>query len=105
MGERIAKEIRIEGIVQGVGFRPFVYRLATERHLCGTVLNDSQGVLIKAEGTEPALCSFIEAIAEQRPPLASISRMQVDPTDVTGAVEFAIIDSQLTDSRAAQIAE
>jgi len=98
------KQIRIEGIVQGVGFRPFIYRLATERSLAGTVLNDSQGVLIDVEGPEPQVTSFVAAIKAELPPLASISRFAVTACDAAGQQSFSIVTSKAGDTRTAQIA-
>jgi hydrogenase maturation protein HypF len=100
----VRKQIRIEGIVQGVGFRPFIYRLATERALAGTVLNDSQGVLVDVEGAEPQVASFIAAITAELPPLAAISRFDVREKELAGMAEFAIVSSQSGDTRTAQIA-
>lgn len=104
MSESIAKQIRIEGIVQGVGFRPFIYRLATERNLCGTVLNDSQGVLIEIEGPQPVVAAFLCAIHDELPPLASISSLRIIEHEVTGKNDFTIIESQASSARVAQIA-
>ena len=64
--------IRVNGIVQGVGFRPFIYRLALEHNIKGYVLNDTEGVTIEAEGEEKALKRFIKAIKEDFPPLAIV---------------------------------
>ena len=59
-------EIRVRGRVQGVGFRPNVLRLARELGLAGEVLNDSEGVLIRASGAASAMVSFLERIAGER---------------------------------------
>ena len=58
------RAFRVSGIVQGVGYRPFVYRLAEEYALSGWVLNDSAGVGIEAEGTAAALDAFAVALAD-----------------------------------------
>lgn len=104
MTEIIAKQIRIEGIVQGVGFRPFIYRIATERNLRGTVLNDSQGVLIDIEGEASLVAGFLAAIEAELPPLASISCMNVAEVPARGHSSFSIVQSQASSKRAAQIA-
>lgn len=104
MAETIGKQIRIEGIVQGVGFRPFIYRIATERALTGTVLNDSQGVLIDIEGPEAVVAAFISRIKDELPPLAIISRMQTTDCAAIGQTDFTIVESQASSSRIAQIA-
>lgn len=65
-------EVRVEGVVQGVGFRPFVYRVAREEELVGHVLNDERGVLIEAEGDPARIERFITRLAEEAPPLARV---------------------------------
>src|SRR6266480_4576649 len=73
MGSTIQRRrIVIQGIVQGVGFRPFVYGQALQRELVGFVLNDSSGVTIEIEGTARALDDFQRALYEEAPPLARI---------------------------------
>ncbi len=73
MGSTIQRRrIVIQGIVQGVGFRPFVYRQALGRELAGFVLNDSSGVTIEVEGTAGALDDFQRALHEETPRLARI---------------------------------
>jgi hydrogenase maturation protein HypF len=69
---RERQHIRVQGIVQGVGFRPFVYGLAAELELAGFVCNDSQGVVIEVEGAPWTLNSFQEALWCRQPPLAQI---------------------------------
>jgi hydrogenase maturation protein HypF len=68
----IALEIRVRGRVQGVGFRPKVYRLARELGLAGEVFNDSEGVLIRAYGSSAAMAAFLERIRSEPPPLAKV---------------------------------
>ena len=65
-----ALSIRIRGVVQGVGFRPFVYRLAHEHGIAGWVLNGEEGVSIHAEGEETTLWKFVEELRVQAPPAA-----------------------------------
>lgn len=100
---RRRREIRIEGTVQGVGFRPFVYRLATEHGLAGWILNDSQGVLLQVEGGSIQLDEFAVALRSELPPLARISRLHstdLPPENVSG---FAIVASQRGEVQSAQI--
>ncbi|HEX2972181.1 MAG TPA: acylphosphatase, partial [Tepidisphaeraceae bacterium] len=66
---------RVTGQVQGVGFRPFVYRLASQHHLTGFVLNDTTGVVIEAQGPPEALDSFACDLVNQQPALAVIDRV------------------------------
>ena len=68
--------IRVYGVVQGVGFRPFIYRLATERGLSGWVLNSTEGVAIEVEGPPAELEGLIAAIATKAPPLAVIEKIE-----------------------------
>ncbi|MEJ2287165.1 MAG: carbamoyltransferase HypF [Deinococcales bacterium] len=72
-GERAL--IRVHGVVQGVGFRPFVYRLALRHQLAGWVLNDAQGVLIEAVGSPSALTSFLVALSAEAPAAARVDEV------------------------------
>ncbi len=69
-------QIKINGIVQGVGFRPFIYKLAIEQNLTGYVLNSTNGVLIEAEGNINSLDKFIYRIKNELPPAAEIVDFQ-----------------------------
>ena len=62
------RKIKVRGTVQGVGMRPFVYRIAVARELAGTVLNDTRGVEIEVEGPPEALDDFERALREELPP-------------------------------------
>jgi hydrogenase maturation protein HypF len=73
--------IRITGLVQGVGFRPNVWRLAQAGGIAGTVRNDSSGVLIKAWGSESALADFQQQLRTDIPPLARIDHIHIMPLD------------------------
>ena len=84
---RVRVGVRVEGTVQGVGFRPHVYRLAIEAGLHGHVLNDSRGVEIDVEGEPAAIERFLEALEGQAPPLArieSVSRRELEPSGRRG---------------------
>lgn len=74
----MAQRIRIAGIVQGVGFRPNVWRLAHESHVSGSVRNDSSGVLIEAWGTDAELAAFLQKLRTDIPPLARIDSIQTE---------------------------
>ncbi|MDT8420600.1 MAG: carbamoyltransferase HypF [Desulfuromonadales bacterium] len=104
MADVTRKHIRVEGTVQGVGFRPFVYRIATQRNLSGVVFNDSQGVLIEVEGPADAVAMFMESLRNDLPPLAVISRMACSDAQVSGTSGFSIIESRTASGRSAQIA-
>ncbi len=86
--------IRIRGIVQGVGFRPYIWHLAQQHQICGTVWNDSQGVMIHAFAEMHCLQHFIEQIPEQLPPLATIDAIDVHTLSVPQPPHtFTIADS------------
>jgi hydrogenase maturation protein HypF len=94
-----ARHIHIKGVVQGVGFRPFVYNLAAELELAGRVLNSSSGVEIEAVGPDDVLDEFVERLMTDAPPLARIeyiSATSVPPSavDVPEPGRFVIRHSQ-----------
>ena len=82
--------IKINGIVQGVGFRPHVYRLAMRYELKGWVLNSSAGVIIEIEGEENIIRQFLHQVVEEPPALAVIRDWQIDATPWHGYQEFTI---------------
>lgn len=85
--------IHIIGIVQGVGFRPFVYNLATNLGLKGWVRNTSAGVDIEVDGTPQALDAFIQALESEPPPLARIDEISVEKRPANGYAGFEIMHS------------
>src|SRR5271170_5114103 len=89
-----ACSIRVRGVVQGVGFRPFVYRLACANTLNGWVLNAEQGVEIHLEGAETGLAAFVRDLKAQPPPAASIAEIEVQPAELVGLQRFTIRTSQ-----------
>ncbi len=82
--------MRVSGTVQGVGFRPFVYRLAGELGLHGSVHNDAHGVVIDAEGDAGALAALLVRLRSQAPPLARVESITVEPIAPSGVDGFAI---------------
>lgn len=88
-----AYSIQVRGIVQGVGFRPFVYRLARAKSLHGWVSNTEKGVAIHLEGNEQALQSFLEEMKSRPPRAAQISHIRVESAAPAGFTEFAIRES------------
>lgn len=74
-----ACSIRVRGVVQGVGFRPFVYRLAHANTLAGWVLNAEEGVEIHLEGATEGLEAFVTDLKRQPPPAARIAEIDVQP--------------------------
>jgi hydrogenase maturation protein HypF len=86
--------IRIRGVVQGVGFRPFVYRLARANTLNGWVLNAGEGVEIHLEGAEGGLEAFVRDLKAVPPPAAAIAEIEVLPAELVGLEEFTIRESE-----------
>ena len=80
----------IQGVVQGVGFRPFIYRLATELGLVGWVNNSAQGVLVEVEGSQAQLEIFLQRIQQEKPPHASIQSMISSLLEPLGYSTFEI---------------
>ena len=85
--------LRVEGTVQGVGFRPYVYRLAGELGLAGFVLNDSRGVLIEIEGDDTVVDRFVVRLRDEAPPLAVIDRVLGEEREPIGHTGFQIVES------------
>src|SRR5450755_85347 len=83
-------QVRLRGIVQGVGFRPFVYNLAQRLNLAGYVLNDSSGVIAEVEGPGAAIEAFLKALECEHPPLAWIQDRSVTSLPLSGDREFRI---------------
>ncbi|MGA7235851.1 MAG: acylphosphatase, partial [Bryobacteraceae bacterium] len=89
----VRKRIEIQGIVQGVGFRPFVHRIAKRLDIRGWVLNTSDGVVIEAEGSETDILRFLRALETELPPLARIERLRLSDHAPRGDADFVIEDS------------
>ena len=86
-------EIQVRGIVQGVGFRPFVYNLARTLRLTGYVLNSSSGVLIEVEGEQAQIDCFVRDLSLHPPPLAQIEDVQLTTLEPAGHAGFTIRES------------
>jgi hydrogenase maturation protein HypF len=95
----VSVEIRVRGRVQGVGFRPTVWHLARELGLSGEVLNDGEGVLIRATGDEPAIAYLLARLQEEPPPLARIERIDSRFVALDLATGFRIVESQAGKTR------
>ncbi len=88
------RRVRVTGTVQGVGFRPFVYREAVARGLTGFVLNDSAGVVIEIEGDTPEVEELCRLLSEAPPPLARVTSVSWEAVAAGGAREgFRILES------------
>jgi hydrogenase maturation protein HypF len=98
------QKIIIEGIVQGVGFRPFIYQLATRFELSGSVCNDTRGVIIEVEGEDAALSQFVAAVSAEPPPLAVLQSINIEQLSLQNTTGFQILQSALDASRRAQVA-
>ena len=95
----VRRQIEVSGIVQGVGFRPYVYRLATGRHLRGTIRNTSAGVTIEIQGPAETVQDFVEHLPAEAPPLARITNVAVHDVpcvaeQVGDVQDFCIVHSR-----------
>ncbi len=86
-------QVRVQGTVQGVGFRPYVFVLAEEHGLAGTVRNDTRGVLVDVEGPAAAVDAFVRDLPRRAPPLARVEGVVVGELQPSGAEGFTIVDS------------
>ncbi len=99
MNDKQAKQVRVRGTVQGVGFRPTVWRLAQDHHLLGDVCNDGDGVLIRVVGAEDQIENFLQRLSLEAPRLSQIESMDVLPLfPVADFHGFDIVDSKQTDN-------
>lgn len=103
MATALGRHIEIRGVVQGVGFRPWVYRLATEEGLAGRVRNDATGVTIDAFGSEHALDEFMRRLGDAPPPAAVISDVRSWTIPVEPVDRFSIVHSQESAERRVSI--
>ena len=87
---REALDLKISGVVQGVGFRPFVYREAKKRDITGWVLNDVEGVKVHAEGETLPLDRFVLALSEEEPAAAQVREIEIKEVPVEGFEDFEI---------------
>ena len=106
MRETLAQRLRIEveGTVQGVGFRPFIYRLASELRLTGWVKNTSNGVVIEVEGAVPVVRTFLDRMRIDVPPSASVEMMRTSVVPALDDAGFSIVQSTESDQRTLAIA-
>jgi hydrogenase maturation protein HypF len=103
-GAPVRTAVRVEGIVQGVGFRPFVYSLATRLGLGGLVGNDVDGVFAEAEGSPAAVAEFLRALERDAPPLARVERVTATAMAPAGTASFEIVASDPAGRRRTLIA-
>lgn len=103
MPAALGRHIEIRGVVQGVGFRPWVYRLATEEGLAGRVRNDAAGVTIDAFGSEHAINAFMRRLEDSSPPAAVIGEVRSWAIPVEPIDGFSIVHSEESAERRVSI--
>jgi len=97
------RKVKIAGVVQGVGFRPFVYQLADRYQLNGFTLNNTAGVSIELEGEERAIKAFMKALQSELPPLARIDTLSSEEAECVGYTSFQILHSETQKDKRALI--
>ena len=93
--QHVRRGLLVCGVVQGVGFRPFVYRLAMEEGLAGFIGNDTDGVTIEIEGPEQRVEAFLGRLRAEAPPLARIDSVTVRELPASGEAGFRIVPSEV----------
>ncbi|MFC2151567.1 acylphosphatase [Bacteroidota bacterium] len=95
--------ISVEGLVQGVGFRPFIYRLANKYNLNGNVANRTDGVIVNVKGEELDINCFMDDIIKLAPPAASIKNISSIIIDEINSIDFTILPSESLDNLITEI--
>jgi hydrogenase maturation protein HypF len=103
MSQRHRLRLEIRGAVQGVGFRPYVYRLAREMSLGGWAANDTGGVIVEVEGAEEALQRFLTRLPAEKPSPASIGQMRATRLAAKNDRDFRIEPSERQGSRTVEV--
>ncbi len=91
----IRRGLAVRGVVQGVGFRPFIYRIAHEERLAGSIGNDTEGVTIEVEGAPDRVEEFVRRVRADAPPLARIDSISLRALSATGETGFLILASEV----------
>ncbi len=91
----VRRAVRVEGVVQGVGFRPFVYRLANQLQLAGHIGNDTAGVTIEIEGESERVAEFLHRLRAEAPPISRIDSIAVEELPPSSKSGFSIVHSQV----------
>jgi hydrogenase maturation protein HypF len=99
----VRKRTELQGIVQGVGFRPFVYRTARRCGIRGRVVNSSDGVVIEGEGSHASVNRFLSMLKTELPPLARADRFTISDLRPHGDLTFAIEPSVSVEGRFAVV--
>ncbi|EIF51780.1 transcriptional regulatory protein HypF [Sulfurovum sp. AR] len=95
----VNRKFNITGVVQGVGFRPFIYQLADRYHLNGFIVNTTAGVNIELEGKKSAIEAFTEAFHRELPPLVRIDTLSSEDTQYVGYTNFQILQSNTANQK------
>jgi hydrogenase maturation protein HypF len=99
----VGRRVKIAGVVQGVGFRPYIYGLATELGLCGQVGNGTGGVVVEIEGAGSRVEEFLRRLPLEIPPLARIESLMLEDIEISGVVGFRIVASDARGEVSTQI--
>jgi len=99
----VNRKLNITGVVQGVGFRPFIYQLAHRYHLNGFILNNTVGVSVELEGNDNVIETFIEALKNELPPLARIDTLSSETGEHIGYENFQILQSETQNNKSALV--
>ena len=99
----VRRHIRVSGVVQGVGFRPYIYRLAIEEHVTGNISNSTAGVTIEIEGPAASVDAFLRRLPLEAPRLAYIDRIEVRDVPCGGDEQFRITHSEVLGNVVTQI--
>jgi len=99
----VNKKLAISGVVQGVGFRPFIYQLAKRYKLNGFILNNTAGVNIEIEGTQHSVDAFMKALQSELPPLARIDTLMSEYAESVGHTGFEILQSETENDKSALV--
>jgi hydrogenase maturation protein HypF len=91
---RVARRIHVRGVVQGVGFRPYIFRLARTHALHGWVINGDDGVRMHIEGSEEYVEAFVKTLEPDAPAAARIAFLDVEPVAVAECADFEIRHSE-----------
>ena len=97
------RKLNITGVVQGVGFRPFIYQLADRYQLNGFILNNTAGVSVEIEGKENAIDAFVKALELELPPLARIDTLSYIDGEYVGYTNFQILQSETQNDKSALV--
>ena len=99
----IAVRITVKGLVQGVGFRPFVYRIATQLNLKGNVENRNDGVIIKIEAEQKIIEEFLKLLKSEAPPASNIESVNVEQIEILNFTNFEIVKSENTSNEITEV--